>query len=180
MTPSRFTRTTRSAAMALALAVALTAIGTDAVAREDDTAIADHIRSTERARLRALVDADMIVARRLHSGDFQLINPAGMALSDEEYLGFVATGAVDYLSWEPTSPISVRVHGKQAVIRYQSHIEVVVFGDPQSLDAWHTDVYEKRGGQWQAVWSQATEIQPPLESASEQLGRAAPLPANAP
>lgn len=179
MTPISLTRTTRWLAMAIALAVAPTAtgpdalprendtaIGIDAVAREDDTAVADHIRSTERARLRALVDADMIVARRLHAGDFQLINPAGMALSDEEYLGFVATGVVDYLSWEPTSSISVRVHGKQAVIRYQSHIEVVVFGEPQSLDAWHTDSYEKRGTQWQAVWSQATEIQPPLESAS--------------
>ena len=176
MTPISLTRTIRRAAMALAVAVALTAIGTDAVARVHDTATADHIRSTERARLRALVDADMIIARRLHAGDFQLINPAGMALSHEEYLGFVATGAVDYLSWEPTSPISVRVHGKQAVIRYRSHIEVVVFGEPQSLDAWHTDVYEERRGQWQAVWSQATEIQPPLESASEQLGQAAPTP----
>ena len=176
MTPTSLTRTIRRAGIAIALVVALTAIGTDAVAREDDTATAEHIRSTERARLRALVDASMIVARRLHAGDFQLINPAGMALSDEEYLGFVATGAVDYLSWEPTSPIRVRVHGTQAVIRYRSHIEVVVFGEPQSLDAWHTDLYERRGGQWQAVWSQATEIQPPLESARGQLDQAAPTP----
>ena len=130
--------------------------------RESPAQIADHIRSTERSRVRALVDADMTAARRLHASDFQLINPAGMALSGEDYLGFVAAGEVDYLSWEPTSPISVRVQGEQAVIRYQSHIDLTVFGEPQSLDAWHTDVYEKRGDRWQAVWSQATEIQLPL------------------
>jgi len=24
---------------------------------------------------------------------------------------------------------------------------------------WHTDLYERRDGQWQVVWSHATEIQ---------------------
>jgi hypothetical protein len=28
----------------------------------------------------------------------------------------------------------------------------------QSLHAWHTDVYERRDGRWQVVWSQATTI----------------------
>ena len=58
---------------------------------------ADLIRATERERLRALVDADMEVANRLHADDFQLISPGGWALSKEEYLGLIAAGDVDYL-----------------------------------------------------------------------------------
>ncbi len=51
------------------------------------------------------------------------------------------------------------MYGQSAVIRYKSKIEVIVFGEHQSLNAWHTDAYELRHGQWQVVWSQATAIQ---------------------
>lgn len=146
------------------LAVALMAPGSTAAARShdvkgDEGSQAQVLRDIEHQRLRALVEADMPVARRLHANDFQLINPAGMALSDEEYLAFVASGLVDYLVFEPESPIEVHAYGESGVIRYQSHIEVVVLGELQSLDAWHTDLYELRHGQWQVVWSQATAIQ---------------------
>ncbi len=46
--------------------------------REVDTEV---IRTTERERLRSLVDADLEVARRLHADDLQLINPAGNGLA---------------------------------------------------------------------------------------------------
>lgn len=148
------------------LAVALVGTSSVAVARSEpqihhgqDEAQAQTLRGIEEQRLRALVDADIRTARRLHAHDFQLINPAGLALSDEEYLAFVATGAVDYLVFEPISEIVVRTYGQSGVLRYQSQIEVVVFGEHQSLKAWHTDVYELRHGRWQVVWSQATAIQ---------------------
>ena len=45
------------------------------------------------------------------------------------------------------------------MIRYQSQLEIVVRGQKVTLRGhWHTDSYEKRNGQWQVVWSQATEI----------------------
>ena len=119
---------------------------------------ADIIRATERERLRALVDADMEVAWRLHAEGFQLVTPSGATYSREEYLGDIASGEVDYLVWEPTSEIEVRVYGEGAVIRYQAQIEIV-FGDNKDvLNTWHTDSYEKRDGQWQVLWSQATRI----------------------
>ena len=119
---------------------------------------ADLIRSTERERLRALVQADTAVANRLHASDFQLINPSGGTLSKEQYLGGIATGVLDYLVWDPDS-IAVRVYDQAAVIRYSSHLEIVVQGKKIPLSRyWHTDIYERRSGQWQVVWSQATEI----------------------
>ena len=127
------------------------------VSREGDEV--DQIRDIERQRLRALVEADMDVARRLHADDFQLITPFGDALSKEEYLGTVASGDIDYLVWKPDA-IEVRLSGDMAVLRYSSRIEIVVGGQriPPG-NYWHTDYYEKRNGRWQAVWSQATEMQ---------------------
>jgi hypothetical protein len=117
------------------------------------------VRATERERVRALVEANMARAGQLHADDFQLINPSGGALSKEQYLGAVGSGAVDYLYWEPDS-IAVRLYGDAAVIRYPSHLEIVVQGRHIPRQRyWHTDLYERRGGQWQVVWSQATQIQ---------------------
>ena len=127
------------------------------VSREGDEV--DHIRDIERQRLRALVEADMDVARRLHADDFQLITPFGDSLSKEEYLGTVESGDIDYVVWKPDA-IDVRLSGDMAVLRYSSHIEIIVQGrrlPPGNY--WHTDYYEKRNGRWQDVWSQATEMQ---------------------
>jgi hypothetical protein len=120
---------------------------------------ADLVRAAERARLRALVDADMATATRLHADDFQLINPAGRSLTRAEYLGSIASGEIDYLAFEPTSVVVVRLHGDAAIIRYKSRIHIVVEGEEHVDQGWHTDLYERRDGRWQAVWSQMTEIQ---------------------
>lgn len=120
---------------------------------------ADQLRAVERERLRSLVDADLEVARRLHADDFQLINPIGGTLSKDEYLGQIASGNIDYLEWEPED-VEVKYYGDAAVLRYRARLRIVVRGlpDAPSGSFWHTDVYENRNGQWQVVWSQATEI----------------------
>lgn len=119
---------------------------------------ANVIRTTERERLRSLVDANIEVARRLHADDFQLINPLGGSLSKEQYLGGIASGQLDYLYWEPET-IAVRFYDSVAVIRYRSQLEIVVQGRKiPRRPYWHIDLYENRNGRWQVVWSQATEI----------------------
>lgn len=119
----------------------------------------DLIRATERQRLRALVEADMGVAHMLHADDFELVNPGGGVLSKEEYLGGIASGTINYLTFEPNSTIAVRLYGDAAVIRYRSLLEIVWEGQQMPLcQYWHTDSYERRGGRWQVVWSQATAI----------------------
>jgi len=123
---------------------------------QDET---DELRAIERERLRSLVENDLETAVRLHARDFQLINPAGVALSREEYLGALASGELDYLLWEPGT-IEVRRYGEAAVIRYEAQAQAVAAGQTTPLRRfWHTDVYEKRNGRWQVVWSHATLIQ---------------------
>jgi Domain of unknown function (DUF4440) len=125
----------------------------------DDQAVAEIIRATERERLRALVAADVARARQLHADDFQLINPLGGALSKEQYIGGIESGQIHYLFWEPGA-IDVRLYGAIGVIRYQSQLEIIVLGRhiPRQ-QYWHTDLYERRDGQWLVVWSHATGIQ---------------------
>ena len=127
-----------------------------AVGRNDEV---ETIRVTERARLKALVEADMPIARELHAAGFQLVTPGGQTFSKEQYLGDIQSGAVDYLVWEPDSTIQVRPFRDAAVIRYRSRLEIVVGGEKIPLQKyWHTDSYEKLNGRWQVVWSQATRI----------------------
>jgi Domain of unknown function (DUF4440) len=159
------TRTRASAVLATAgaLAIAVTAVATAAPARSSDqpgdSRTGERLREIERTRMQALVRADMAVAGPLHADDFQLIPPPGFPLSREEYLGAVAAGDIDYLTFEPISEIEVRIHGRAAVMRYQSHLDIVVSGLGRfTHEAWHTYLYEKRDGHWQAVWEQATAI----------------------
>lgn len=137
-----------------AMAVVLLGCVSTANSRNDDEAI----RAVERERLRSLVEADLATAEQLHAGDFQLINPFGGSLTKEQYLGAIRSGVLDYLVWDPGT-IDVRANGNNAVIRYQSRLEVVFQGQKIPLRSyWHTDYYERREGRWQVVWSQATEI----------------------
>ena len=119
----------------------------------------DDLAAVERRRLRALVDADHAVALDLHASDYQLITPGGNALSREQYLGDIASGAIDYRVFEPESEVAVKLLGDAGLVRYQARIDIR-FGSGGSDGGlfWHTDVYRRQGGRWQAVWSQATRI----------------------
>ena len=120
---------------------------------------AETITAIEEARLKALVEADMEVAKALHAEDFQLVNPSGRVYTKETYLGGIESGDLDYTIFRPESEIKVRVFGKSAVVRYRSTIEITVgatYYPPENF--WHTDTYEFRNGRWQVVWSQATTI----------------------
>lgn len=122
-----------------------------------DAATADLIRTIERERLRSLVEGDLTVAEQLHANDFQLINPIGMILSKEQYLGGIASGYFNYRVFEPDSEIAVRLYGDVAMIRYRSRLHMSLDGEVGALrHYWHTDSYERREDRWQAVWSQAT------------------------
>ena len=116
------------------------------------------IEALERRRLHALVTVDMSVAD-LHADDYQLITPAGAALSKEDYFGRIADGRLSYRRFEPRTAIIVRRYAEAAIVRYQCDIDVLVEGEEFSVIAWHTDIYESRATGWQVVWSQATAYQ---------------------
>jgi hypothetical protein len=116
------------------------------------------IEALERNRLRLLVAGDVAAVRDLHAVDFQLITPSGEALSRDEYLGLISSGRLSYRSWEPADVV-VRDYGDAAVLRYRAALEGSFGGESlPPMRLWHTDLYERRDGRWQVVWSQATAI----------------------
>ena len=144
----------KRAAKTIYLMICLMLVATDATAQ----CTADQLRAIEHERLRSLVDADLPAARRYHAVDFELINPDGGAMSKEQYLGRIADGSLKYLVWEPEE-IRVRVYRNSAVLRYRAHLRVSVKGSAgRDVHFWHTDLYEKRNGQWQIVWAHATMV----------------------
>jgi len=114
---------------------------------------ADFFRRLEAERTQALVTQDMACAERLHATDYQLITPFGKTFDRASYLCAVASSPF-YASWE-IGAMDVRMSPGMAIVRYRARLG---FPSGKAIDCWHTDSYELRNGQWQAVWSQATQV----------------------
>jgi hypothetical protein len=145
------------AAVAVALVVGAGVVTASSASPTSSPQAAD-LRAIETTRLQALVDADTATARKLTAPDFQLINPAGVPLSRDDFLGGVDAGVIDFLAIEPSEPIAVRLSGDSATLRYQSAYDVVAGGTHVAHKAWTTALYERRDGRWQIVWAQTTAI----------------------
>jgi hypothetical protein len=131
-------------------------------ANTPQTVSAEELRALERRRLRSLVDADLDVARALHSPEYQLITPGGVSMSRDDYLTQIASGELRYSVFEPEqdSEVAVRLFAGAAAVRYVARIVVTFPGGTDDARFWHTDLWEARPAGWQATWSHATSIPP--------------------
>ena len=117
-----------------------------------------YIRALETVRIAALLQADGALLQQLHAAEYQLISPSGNTLSRERYLGLLASGELRYQRWDAET-MAVRSSPAMALVRYAVTLQLGTPNEPGTpRRCWHTDSYELRGGQWQAVWSQATQI----------------------
>jgi len=117
------------------------------------------VLALEQQRLRSLIDRDLPRADQLHHADYELITPAGHRHTKSSYLDDVKSKRLEYLAFEPTTPVAVRSAPGLIVLRYVALIRLSVgLADEVEFRAWHTDHYERRDNRWQAVWSQATRI----------------------
>jgi hypothetical protein len=121
--------------------------------------IEDALRDLEARRLASLVARDMGTAEALHADDYELITPSGATYTKRRYLDGIAAGALRYQVFEAASAVRARVQGDSAILRYEVRIDIgFAPGQNDAGRFWHTDYWERRDGQWQAVWSQATRI----------------------
>jgi hypothetical protein len=118
------------------------------------------MQAIERRRVETLVKGDASVTDRLTADDYHLISPYGTI--DNKAAEIRSAGKGFYLSLMPR-PIAVRRAGPDAaILRYQVAAVVRLWAEPYEGHYWHTDYYERRGGQCQVVWSQSTQIKPPM------------------
>src|SRR5215471_7458687 len=121
------------------------------------TSEADQVRTAERALLRAAVAGDTRTAGALLAPNLQLIDVTGTAETRADYLANIG-GGVDFVTITPIKPISVRMLGDSAVARLKLKFKVVAHGQTVQHGGWTTDLWERRDGRWQVVWSQTTAI----------------------
>jgi len=140
-------------AAVLMLAGAGTAIATAGTG----SSAADQVRTAERTLLRAAVAGDTRTAGALLAPDLQLIDVTGTAETRADYLANIG-GGVDFVTITPIKPISVRMLGDSAVARLKLKFKVVAHGQTVQHGGWTTDLWERRDGRWQVVWSQTTAI----------------------
>jgi len=95
----------------------------------------------------------MAALDELHAPEYQLITPSGKAFDRKRYLEAIEREPF-YAAWE-VGEMAFRISSDMAILRYKAKL---TFPSGRELVCWHTDAYENRGGNWQAVWSQATEI----------------------
>jgi len=113
----------------------------------------DELRDLERTRTAALVGRDLEAIAALHAPDYELITPLGAVFDRAAYMALVEAQPF-YASWQH-GPMRVRIAESVAMVRYQA---LITLGSGRAVTLWHTDIYERRAGRWQAVWSQATEL----------------------
>jgi Domain of unknown function (DUF4440) len=119
---------------------------------------ADQVRTAERSLLRAAVDGDTHTAGALLAPDLQLIDVTGTPEMRADYLANIG-GGIDFVTLQPIKPISVRVYGDNAAVaRVKLKFKVVAHGQTLQHEGWTTDLFERRDGRWQVVWSQSTAI----------------------
>ena len=117
------------------------------------------VMALEEQRLRALIERDILTAGHLHHEDYELITPGGHRHTKSSYLEDVASKRLEYLAFEPMTPIAVRATPDLVVLRYIARIRLCVgIADEVEFRAWHTDHYERHDDRWQVVRSQATAI----------------------
>jgi len=118
----------------------------------------DRLRELETQRLVAVVTGNAEVLDQLHATDFVLCTPNGDTWSRRHYLDGLVDGTINYLRFQPVTPIEVISDLHLAVLRYRSEIEISVGGGtPGHLACWHLDVYQHEGDAWRCRWSQATD-----------------------
>jgi hypothetical protein len=116
----------------------------------------EFFRALEVRRTRSLVQRDLATLEELHAPEYQLITPAGRVFTREAYLDAVRAEPF-YAAWEVLGEMTFRLSAHMAVVRYKARLQ---FPSGRVAVCWHTDSYELRSAGWQAVWSQATDVQP--------------------
>lgn len=147
----------RGLTASLVLLLPILLIGCEAAGSPSSAEKVLRLRNIETERLQALVDVNAEVVQRIHAADFELINPYGERYGRADYLSQILSGQLDYTVWDP-GEMAVRAYADVAVIRYEDEaFEARFDGEVVSEGRlYHTNVYEKRGGQWKIVWSHAS------------------------
>lgn len=119
--------------------------------------LADEIRAVERARLAAMVAADMPTLERLLAEDLQYGHSTGAVHSKRELLALLGNGALDYLVLQPHA-LDVRTYAGTSLVSGTLDVDATSGSRRLQTALRFLAVYAHRDGRWQLVGYQSAAI----------------------
>jgi|SRR5688500_17564219 ketosteroid isomerase-like protein len=120
----------------------------------------DEVAKLNRQWMDAYVRRDIGFLERYLADDYTSTFPDGAVLDKKGEIESLRSGAIALTQMTP-SEMHVRIYGDAAVLTGRSTIKAKVNGEEVSGEYRFTDVWAKRGNEWQAVASQVTRIARP-------------------
>ena len=119
---------------------------------------ADQVRQLERNWTAAMEAGDSNKVNQILADDWTGLYTDGARLTKEQFLSEFKSGAMKLESFE-FGPMDVKVIGTVAVVQGSDTEKSSMKGKDTSGKWVWMDVFEKRGGRWQAVRSQVAKVE---------------------
>jgi ketosteroid isomerase-like protein len=111
----------------------------------------------DKKRMTAMAQKDIATLNTLLSDDLIYTHSSARLDTKQSLIGNMESGSTVYTAVEP-SDVKAQDLGDAVVLTGACRISVMSQGRPNSFSVRFTDVYAKKGGQWQMVTWQSTRL----------------------
>lgn len=125
-----------------------------------DTPDATRLRAIQQELAAAWIARDRRTIERLIAPDWQVTHVAGQRLTRPDVFRDMFESDANVMASMTVDEVDVRVFGDSAVVTGRTRAQGAQAGVPYNVTLRFTDVFVRRGDQWQAVASHATLIAP--------------------
>jgi len=118
---------------------------------------AEKIIDLDKKRMQAMAQKDLATLRNLIADDLVYTHSSARIDTKQSLIGNMESGSTVYSAVEP-SEVKAQDLGDAVVLTGKARIGVNSGGNAMSFTVRFTDVYARRGGQWQMVTWQSTRV----------------------
>jgi ketosteroid isomerase-like protein len=118
---------------------------------------AEKIIDLDKKRMQAMAQRDLATLRNLIADDLVYTHSSARIDTKQSLIGNMESGSTVYSTVEP-SEVKAQDLGDAVVLTGRARIGVNSGGNAMSFTVRFTDVYARRGGQWQMVTWQSTRV----------------------
>lgn len=111
----------------------------------------------DRKRMQAMAAKDVDTLQKLLSDDLIYCHSSARLDTKQSLIGAMQSGATVYTGVDP-SEVKAQDCGDAVVLTGIARIQVMSNGKPNAFSVRFTDVYAKKGGNWQMVTWQSTRL----------------------
>jgi ketosteroid isomerase-like protein len=144
----------RQTVIVITLAITLSSL---ALGQASTNKIQEELLKLEREFAQAIVKNDAGAIGRFLAEDWTIIDPDGGIIDRSSFLAVIKSGALTHEMME-SEDSRVRIYGDTAVVTGLTRTKGKFSGQDFTTQERATDVFVKRSGQWQCVFSQLTRF----------------------